>query len=444
MNTFNMRGPECARYVELLPQFRQGTLTHAEDASLRAHLATCAYCQAELASYDRLDAALYTYMGRFARTAPAVDDVVRLAIARVPSQPPARMNHHQSQASWEGRRDHTMFNDWDETTYEMPTLPRSDRRPPRNTQNTRTRPVLATIAALLLVGLAATLFAVFGRPSTGPAQSSTPTATTQPTATIQPTATPQPTQNTTVGVVNSGHPCSTDTSGRTSYVYIGDLKVSKVDFANAYPANQLPSNLDQAKPYQLPDNLPNPPNPPVNPEPWYDLTVCNTSNTTSHVIRGLTARIAAFTHYSGTLNSYMFCDGYYQRPNGVGGGGCGGGLAADEWLQADFAANATAGARVTATQDSSNVGSAPPLPVSLGPGQMLFMALRMTPPTAPGTYAFAFGLNYDSVTSAPISMMQPTIFDSAAVKWTGGNCTKPALLSQIPAGDTTGKYVCAP
>jgi hypothetical protein len=446
MNTFNMRhpsGPECARYADLLPQFRQGTLTHAEEVSLRAHLATCGYCQEQLASYDRLDAALYTYMGRFARTAPAADDLVRLAVVRVPSTSPAQLNHHQSQASWESRRDYSMYNDPDETTYEMPTLPRPDRRL-QQTQNTRTRPVLATIAALLLIGLAATLFAVVGRPSTSPAQSSTPTATTLPTATTQPTATPQPTQNTTVGVVNSGHPCSTDTSGRTSYVYIGDLKVSKVDFANAYPANELPANLDPAKPYQLPGNLPNPPNPSVNPEPWYDLTVCNTSNTTSHVIRSLTVRIAAFTPYSGTLNSYMFCDGYYQRPNGVSGGGCGGGLAADEWLRADFAANATAGAQVTATQDGSNIGNAPPLPVSLGPGQMLFIAIRMTPPTAPGTYTFAFGLNYDSVTPARISTMLPTIFDSAAVKWTGSNCTKPALLSQIPASDTTGKYVCAP
>ncbi|HKT40588.1 MAG TPA: zf-HC2 domain-containing protein, partial [Ktedonobacterales bacterium] len=145
MNTFNMRhpsGPECARYADLLPQFRQGTLTRAEEMSLRAHLATCGYCQAQLADYDRLDAALYAYMGRFARTAPAADDLVRLAVARVPSPPPARMNHHQSQVSWESQRDYSMYNDPDETTYEMPTLPRPDRRPPQNTRNTRTRPVL--------------------------------------------------------------------------------------------------------------------------------------------------------------------------------------------------------------------------------------------------------------------------------------------------------------
>ena len=66
----------------------------------------------------------------------------------------------------------------------------------------------------------------------------------------------------------------------------------------------------------------------------------------------------------------------------------------------------------------------PPLPVQLGPGQMLVISLGVRRPTAPGTYTFAFGLNYDSVTSAPISTMQPTIFDSAGVKWSGGNCNK--------------------
>ena len=444
MNTSNTRhpsGPECARYVELLPQFRQGTLTRADEMALRAHLATCGYCQTQLADYDRLDAALYTYMGRFARTAPTADDLVRLAVARVPSTSPAQLNHHQSQASWESRRDYSMYNDPDETTYEMLTLPRSDRRPPQ-AQHTRTRPVLATIAALLLIGLAATLFAVFGRPSNGPAHSGAPTATILPTATTQPTTTPQPTQNTTVGVVNSGHPCSSDTSGQTSYVYIGDLKVSKVNFSLAYPANQLPANLDQAKPYQLPGSLPNPPNPPVNPSSNYGLTICNTSSSASHVIRSLTLRIAAFTAYSGPLNTYQFCDLFYQRPVGATGGGCGGGYTQDEQLQASFAADATTGAQVTTTQvDAQN---APPMPVSLGPGQMLIIVIGVTVPTAPGTYTFAFGLNYDNVTSAPISTMQPTLFDSAAVKWNGSNCTKPALLSQIPASDTTGKYVCAP
>jgi hypothetical protein len=446
MNSFNMRypsSPECARYAELLPQFRHGTLTRAEDFALRNHLATCAYCQAHLADYDRLDAALSSYLGRFARTTPVTDDLVRVAVARVPSTFPAQLNHHQSQdqsqAPWMHQRDRSMFNYPDETTYEMPTLPRPGRRPPANTH---TRPVLATIAALLLIGLAASLFALFGRPSSGPAHTATPTATMQqPTVTPQPT--PEPTQTTTLGVVNSGHPCSSDTSGQTSYVQIGDLQVSRVGFLFGYPANELPATLDPSKPYQLTGNRPYPPNPPVNPSSSYSLTICNTSRSTSHVIRALTIRIAAFTAYGGTLNSWMFCDSYYQRPGGVAGGGCGGGAALDEWLQASFAANATTGAQVTSTQ-GTNPSMVPPLPLQLGPGQMFSIGLNVTLPTAPGTYTFAFGLRYDTITSAPISSMQPTIFDSAAVKWTGGNCTKPALLSQIPTNDTTGEYICAP
>jgi len=291
-NSLQPSGPECARYESLLPQFRQGTLTPAEDRSLRAHLATCAYCQAQLATYDRLDAALHTYLDLFAPTTPSPDDLVRVAVARVSSASPAAIgvNHHD--ASGMPRKESAMF-DSDDTNYDEITLPRTGYRPPRNTP---ARPVLATIAALLLIGLAAGLFAMFSRGASGPANKGNPTATAQPTATTQPT--PQPTQNTIIGAVNSGHPCSADTSGQTTYMRIGDLKVSQAGFASPYPANQIPANLDTSKPYQLPENLPNPPNPPVNPPASYSLTICNTSGTTSHVIHGLTVRIAAFKAYS--------------------------------------------------------------------------------------------------------------------------------------------------
>ena len=61
-------------------------------------------------------------------------------------------------------------------------------------------------------------------------------------------------------------------------------------------------------------------------------------------------------------------------------------------------------------------------------------------------YSFAFGLSYDKIASAPISIMQPTLFDSATFVWNGDNCAKPALLSQIPPAVTTPptNYVCAP
>lgn len=287
-----------------------------------------------------------------------------------------------------------------------------------------------------------------------PSAQSTATATT---ATTAPTATTQPTPVATRGALTSGHPCSTDTSGQVSYVQIGDLKVSDVHFMLSYPALQLPANLDTSRPYKLPANAYDPPNPPVNPHTengnGYGFTVCNTSSTASHVIVGVTTSISAFAPYTGTLNAWQFCDSVYSRPDGVGGGGCGGAYLSDEQIQANFAANATTGAQVTATQvgtGDTTEGGGPsptaPLPILLGPKQMLVFSLGVTPPTAAGTYTLAFGLNYDTVASAPISTMQPTLFDSAAVQWNGQNCTKPTLLSQIPTTVTnppTG-YVCAP
>ncbi|HEY1388207.1 MAG TPA: hypothetical protein VGF38_06645 [Ktedonobacterales bacterium] len=276
-----------------------------------------------------------------------------------------------------------------------------------------------------------------------------------PTVSGIPIATTQPTPVATHGALTSGHPCETDASGQVSYVQFGDLKVSQAHFTLAYPSLQLPSDLDGSKPYKLPANAYDPPSLPVNPNvgsgAGYGLTVCNTSSTASHIIAGVTVSISAFQPYSGQLNVWQFCDSVYARPDGLGGGGCGGANVHDESLQATFAANATTGALVTATLVGSGATSegsesdAPPLPISLGPGQMLIFSMGITPPIAAGTYSFAFGLNYDAVTAAPISTMQPTLFDTLAQKWNGQNCTSPTLLSQIPTTVTNPptNYVCA-
>lgn len=444
MNRFDATrpsGPECARFSALLPRFRQGLLSPADDTYLRAHLATCAYCRAQLATFDRLDESLRRSIDRFAPTTPAADDLVRVAVAHNPLASSATMPSDQSTTPRMRQRETTMF-DSEDTLIQQRTIPPRPRHP-------RPRPVLATIAALLLVGLTAALFAMFSRGSFGPGQTATPTATAVPTTpTATTTATPQPTQPSAPAVVNTGHPCSSDTTGQTTYVQIGDLKVSAVQFSLSYPSHELPASLDRSKPYQLPDNLPSPPNPPVNPPTsqgtGYSLTICNTSGSASHVIRGLTVGITNFVAYAGPLNSYSICEGWFTRPNMINGGGCGGGMTMDEQLQASFAADATTGAQVKTTQiDAPN---APPLPVSLGPGQMLVISFGLTPPTVAGSYTFAFGLDYDEVTAAPISTLQPILFDSAAVKWNGQNCTQPAMLSQIPTAVTNPptNYICAP
>ena len=437
-NTLYPSGPECANYTPMLPQFRQGTLAPSEAAALSAHLATCAYCRAQLATYDRLDAALSSYLHHYAPTAPYADDLVAAAIARVASQPTKGPQIDNMMANTD-RRD-----DW--TLPPASSSASSYRRSPRGS---RPHQALAVIAALLLVGLAAALFATISRNANGPAHNGTatvPAATATSSATATATIAP--------GIVNAGHPCSSDGSGQTKYVQIGDLKVSHARFSLAYPAGELPANLDPARPYLLPDNLPGTPSPPVNPSTsegnGYSLTICNTG-ATSHVIRSLTVGITAFTAFSGPLNTFAGCDGWFQRPGSLTGGGCGGGASLDERLQARFAADATTGASATTTQvGTGNRGSnpnnqnTPPLPVSLGPGQMLVVGVGVTPPSAPGVYTFAFALNYDDVTAAPISTMQPTLFDSSAVVWKGQNCEAPALLSQIPPNDTAGRYICAP
>lgn len=301
---------------------------------------------------------------------------------------------------------------------------------------------------LLLAPLAGCGQTVAGTPKTDTAKTATATATV--TATTAPTVAPTPAS------LTAGHPCTGDPSGQVSYVQIGDLKVSQAHFMLAYPSRQLPANLDAFKPYQLPGNAYDPPNPPVNPHTdgfnGYGLSICNTSKTTSHVIRGLTVGVAAFTAYTGALNTWQFCETVFARPDGVTGGGCGGAYVTDEKLHAQFTGSAVVGAKATVVQlgtgnASENGGlDTPPLPVSLGPGQMLVITLGVAPPTTPGTYSFAFGLVYDAIPSAPISIMQPTLFDSAAITWNGQHCTKPALLSQIPTAVSTPptNYVCAP
>jgi len=266
-----------------------------------------------------------------------------------------------------------------------------------------------------------------------------------PTATATPAVTP--------ATLGAGHQCINRDDKPVS---LGDLHVTRVIFEFSYPSYELPAPLDSSKPFPLPANIPDNtgttgPVPPVNPNVGdffgYELDICNTSASASHVINAITVGIAAFTPYSGQLNTWNPCSPAYQRPNGVGGGGCGGGGLDGEGLHATFAPNASTGAQVTAAQVSTgqdaNGESVPPLPIKLGPGQRIGINLGLTPPTALGMYTFAFALGYDNTSAAPISTMPPTLFDSAAIAWSGSNCDAHALLAQIPTSDTQNRYVCA-
>jgi hypothetical protein len=103
MNTnthLNSRAPQptpaCATYSPRLPLLAHGLLDAAEAEEVRAHLATCAYCQAQAALDDALDAALrqrYQLAGDEARVLFTTEEILqmrdRLPEGRADSQPAA-------------------------------------------------------------------------------------------------------------------------------------------------------------------------------------------------------------------------------------------------------------------------------------------------------------------------------------------------------------------
>jgi hypothetical protein len=144
-------GPECGRYMGLLPLLDSDFLSVDERAAVRGHLVRCAVCRARLAAFAPVDAALQRYVGWLMEEATqssawlTEDDIMRLAHdsidhSPVPVEPP---------------RDSAQ---------------RSRRRSPNHFFSH-----LGAIAAVLLIALSATIFAVFGYTRLSP-----PTRGTQP------------------------------------------------------------------------------------------------------------------------------------------------------------------------------------------------------------------------------------------------------------------------
>lgn len=176
----------------------------------------------------------------------------------------------------------------------------------------------------------------------------------------------------------------------------------------------------------------------------FGLKLCNASTTQAHEIEAVTIRIAQFIPYAGRVHTWNICDGYYSRsePSGVAGTGCGFGFQSDETMHVAFPANAGVGATEIATQvySSDHYG---PLPVTLEPGQNIFIFITAVLPTLPGTYAFAVQPTIDHTPMAYTTIGAPAFFAPAALKWSGQACLKSAMQSQIPAAtDPPSYYIC--
>ena len=296
----------------------------------------------------------------------------------------------------------------------------------------RLRTWVAVVAATLVVALLGGSFYLL--------QASRNNGTTAtPTATIgQPTATPLPTATATVVAA-----CPTISSpDKVSSYQFGDISLSIYLSGVAYPASRLPAGTPLA-PFKLGPNsdahrgLPSTPD--VN--PYLDdaifVTACNASKTVSHRRDGLTVRVASFVPLNGDLNSWQFCDEYYQNGQ-VAGGGCGGGFTYSEKLKAAFPANAGAGAVVAATLVDANTEG--PLPLTRAPGQSIDMLVALTPPTTLGTYRFSFSVRVDGA-NLPFALFTDDLLLGPARKWTGAACATPAMQAQIPTGSTDA-YIC--
>jgi hypothetical protein len=325
---------------------------------------------------------------------------------------------------------------------------------PRLPHRRRPAPTALLMCALLpLLALAGCGASASARASEAATPSATPTPTRAPMPTLAP------------GQITG--PCASDPHNTGPYYPLGDLVVSPVALALAYPSQQLPAGTPLAPVKLTTDDLGHefPASPPVNPrlqEPGagYAFSVCNNSTSRSHVLRSVGVTIESFTPSTAQLSAWAPCDGFYARPGPATFGGCGGSFAADEYLHATFAASGVGPgsfveAAQTGTGNAQEPGTgakAPPLPVNIAPGKSIEVNVGVTPPTAPGTYGFGFTIVVDSVDpgaapgqfSTMVVEAEPILLAPVAHKWSGKGCERPAMLAQIPpeATNPPTMYVC--
>ena len=292
------------------------------------------------------------------------------------------------------------------------------------------------VVILALAGCSAT--------TTSPAATRTPTATPIASATIE---------DFTAACKRAGVKWSS-----AAFYRIGDLILSESNFYGI-GGRKMPDNT-VLKPLQVPDpndtaglNAQFPPQPRVNPiEMGFAFAFCNASKTQAHEIDGLMARISQFTPYSGKVQMWTECDGYYTRsdPHGVVGGGCGYGISADETLNVAYPANAATGMVMSATwvssaapTDFSRTEPFGALPVMLPAGQSM-VVLVSGAPVKTGLYTLDAALVVDH-TRLPYLPAGPTaLFTATPQKWTAAACLTPAMQSQIPAATTPPSYYICP
>jgi hypothetical protein len=272
--------------------------------------------------------------------------------------------------------------------------------------------------------------------------------TSTPTATLPSTPSPTPALLPTV-TADQFHAVCSSGQGFGSIYQSGDFYIAVSLIGLDYPAAKLPDGVPLA-PFKLPSDAGElhglPQSPEVNPELEHTgvmVEFCNGAKGAAHRVEGVSARIDRFTPYTGDLNSWQFCDGFYVNGK-TNGGGCGGHFFADEYLHATFPPTAGAGATQAANfvkVVSEDPTPPPPLPFNLASGQSVLLEVAITAPTAPGTYGFSFSVGVDGAHLPYAALPDELLLDSAARKWSGDACTVPVMQDELPAG-STDSYIC--
>lgn len=237
---------------------------------------------------------------------------------------------------------------------------------------------------------------------------------------------------------------------------VGDLITSKIAGAFVATGEQIPQGTAN-QPLKISSNgqMAN-----INPDAtpigssghgYYTFTICNASSQTV-TLRSVAVRVASFMPYTGTLAAWDLCkDGFYDANQQLASsGGCGGGYAANEYLQASFPSSAGVGDSVTAQVTSSSPAEPsdpnpyPKLPLAVAPGKVVSIAATVTTPTAPGTYTFSFGLGVGADAPAYFGAASSALYAPVSQEWSGQNCTEPAMKAQIPASPQGTLYICPP
>jgi len=306
------------------------------------------------------------------------------------------------------------------------------------------------VSKRIWLGLAMTcvLLAGCGATTAKTADSATPTATApQPTATATPT--PLPT-------ASASQLAACNFQGVTGVLRLGDLLVGKPVLEPwAHPSRQLPDGTPLA-PFHLAApsgaalDTQLPPDPAASPymaahSGGYELAVCNSSSSQTHVLKGISVRIESAAPYSGQLSAWEPCDGYYYDASTKQlGGGCAFSGCDDEFIEATFP-SAPVGATVATVQAAGkNCSEVPagPLPLSLRSHQSIYINVGVVAPSAPTTYTFALGLVQDGADAVFLPATKPVLLAAVAHKWTGAACLAPAMKAQIPAASSSTYYIC--